>query len=56
MDGNDRSDLGDESATRAPIGGMIRDPHERGVKAGPSLTAFLRDRAGAGIHSALVAV
>ncbi len=54
--GNDESNLGGESAARAPIGGMIRDPHERGVKTGPSLTGFLRDRAGAAIHGALVAV
>jgi prohibitin 1 len=42
--------------TRATIGGMVRDPRDRDVKTGPSLTAFLRDRLSAGIRAMLVAV
>jgi regulator of protease activity HflC (stomatin/prohibitin superfamily) len=41
---------------RAPIGGMVRDPRDRDVKTGPSLTAFLRDRLSTGISAALVTV
>ena len=41
---------------RAPIGGMVRDPRDRDVKTGPSLTAFLRDRLSTGISAALVSV
>lgn len=50
---------GDESkpqATRASIGGMVRDPRDRDVKTGPSLTAFLRDRVSTAIGASLVAV
>ena len=50
---------GDESkpqATRSSIGGMVRDPRDRDVKTGPSLTAFLRDRVSTAIGAALVAV
>jgi regulator of protease activity HflC (stomatin/prohibitin superfamily) len=42
--------------TRASIGGMVRDPRDRDVKTGPSLTAFLRDRLFTAISAALVAV
>jgi len=35
---------------------MVRDPRDRDVKTGPSLTAFLRDRLGTAITAALVAV
>ena len=42
--------------TRASIGGMVRDPRDRDVKTGPSLTAFLRDRLSTGIGATLVAV
>ena len=45
-----------EPPTRASIGGMVRDPRDRDVKTGPSLTAFLRDRLSTGIGAALVAV
>jgi len=41
---------------RAPIGGMVRDPREREVKTGPSLTGYLRDRIAAGLTAALVTV
>ena len=50
---------GDESkpqGSRASIGGMVRDPRDRDVKTGPSLTAFLRDRLSAAISASLVAV
>ena len=56
VDGNDESTIGSEQAPRASIGGMVRDPHEKGVKTGPSLTRFLRDRAGTGIQNTLVAL
>ena len=42
--------------TRAPIGGMVRDPRDRDVKTGPSLTAYLRDRVIVGIEALLVGV
>ena len=42
--------------TRASIGGMVRDPRDRDVKTGPSLTAFLRDRLFTAVSAALVAV
>jgi regulator of protease activity HflC (stomatin/prohibitin superfamily) len=42
--------------TRASIGGMVRDPRDRDVKTGPSLTAFLRDRLGTAIGALLVSV
>ena len=42
--------------SRAPIGGMVRDPREREVKTGPSLTGYMRERIAAGITSALVTV
>ncbi len=60
--GGDESKSGDESNSRprtpprAPIGGMVRDPRDRDVKTGPSLTAFLRDRVSTGVSAALVAV
>ena len=50
---------GDESkpqGSRASIGGMVRDPRDRDVKTGPSLTAFLRDRLSAAVTASLVAV
>jgi regulator of protease activity HflC (stomatin/prohibitin superfamily) len=50
---------GDESkpqGSRASIGGMVRDPRDRDVKTGPSLTAFLRDRLSAAVSASLVAV
>jgi regulator of protease activity HflC (stomatin/prohibitin superfamily) len=40
--------------SRAPIGGMVRDPKDRDVKVGPSLTAYLRDRLIMSIDAVLV--